>query len=47
VSQVNGVVMKFQPPPEARRCTSPRWRLYVFKGDTQASLGMGLGDGPV
>ena len=34
-SQVNGVVMKFQPPPEAVRCTNPRWRLYVFKGDTQ------------
>ncbi|KIY95804.1 smad nuclear-interacting protein 1 [Monoraphidium neglectum] len=41
LQEVNGVVMKFQPPPEARRCTSPRWRLYVFKGDTQASPGVG------
>ena len=34
-NEVNGVAVKFQPPPEARRCTEPRWRLYVFKGDTQ------------
>jgi len=34
-NEVNGVVMKFQPPSEARRCTHPRWRLYVFKGDQQ------------
>jgi hypothetical protein len=32
--QVNGVVMKFQPPPESKRCTNPRWRLYVFKASS-------------
>lgn len=27
---VNGVVLKFQPPAEAKVATK-RWRLYVFK----------------
>lgn len=31
-NKVDGVEMKFVPPAEARRCTKPRWRLYVFKG---------------
>jgi smad nuclear-interacting protein 1 len=40
-NEVNGVVMKFQPPPEARRCTNPRWRLYIFKGDAQVGWALG------
>lgn len=31
-NKINGVVVKFQVPPEAR-LPSKRWRLYVFKGD--------------
>jgi smad nuclear-interacting protein 1 len=31
-NKVNGTVVKFQPPPEARRCKSPAWLLYIFKG---------------
>ncbi|KZT55976.1 SMAD/FHA domain-containing protein [Calocera cornea HHB12733] len=34
---VNGVVLKYNEPPEARKPTR-NWRLYVFKGDEQVEL---------
>jgi smad nuclear-interacting protein 1 len=40
---VNGVVLKFAPPPEARPCRDPRWRIYVFR--EQAGSGGGGGGG--
>ncbi len=33
---MNGVTLVYQEPPEARM-PSKRWRLYVFKGDAEAS----------
>jgi len=40
---VNGVVLKFAPPAEARTCKHPRWRVYVFK-DLPPSAGGGGDD---
>lgn len=34
---VNGVVLKYVEPAEARKPTQP-WRLYVFKGDEQTGV---------
>lgn len=34
---VNGVVLKYNEPPEARKPTR-NWRLYVFKGEEQVEL---------
>ena len=33
-SGVNGVILKWHEPPEARPPTS-KWRIYVFKGDEE------------
>ncbi|KAJ1966600.1 hypothetical protein H4R35_006956 [Dimargaris xerosporica] len=35
---VNGTVVDYNEPPEARRPVDARWRLYVFKGDQQVDM---------
>lgn len=39
-------VMKYQPPPEARVCKKPTWRLYIFKGDAEAGAPLSLTQHP-
>ncbi|KAJ1781360.1 hypothetical protein LPJ59_007062, partial [Coemansia sp. RSA 2399] len=35
---VNGVVLKYSEPPEARRPGSAKWRIYVFKDDKDIDM---------
>lgn len=38
--------LKYQPPPEARVCKQPPWRLYVFKGQEEAAPPITLNQTP-
>lgn len=38
--------LKYQPPPEARVCKNPPWRLYVFKGQEEAAAPFTLNQTP-
>jgi smad nuclear-interacting protein 1 len=38
--------MKYQPPPEARVCRKPPWKLFVFKGDQEAAPAISLTQHP-
>ncbi|KAJ2392743.1 hypothetical protein GGI23_005157 [Coemansia sp. RSA 2559] len=35
---VNGVVLKYSEPPEARRPGNAKWRIYVFKDDKDIDM---------
>ncbi|KAF8072664.1 Snip1 [Scenedesmus sp. PABB004] len=38
--------LKYQPPPEARVCRKPAWRLYIFKGRDEAAPPIALTQTP-
>jgi smad nuclear-interacting protein 1 len=39
-------VLKFQPPPEARRCKKPVWQLFCFKGKEEVGQPINLNQTP-